>query len=1291
VKRQGKAPSTSFKHRPALRWFALALGLVVSLWASSATHAYGAAPTHPFLEGLSKTGFNEPCGVAVDSAGDLYVAAYGDDSVKVYDPAGGLLSEFTPAANAENPCALAVDSSGAVYVNGWGTDVVRYRPDAFPPVSGTSYEADSSLGGNGTLVAAGATSVAVDPATQNVYVAQGDHISSYEPDGTPISDQIGKGVAGAFFYGVDVDGESGNVYVTDTVNTKAYILDPSGSQILAETDGSDSEAGPFGTLIGAYLAVDQSNGHVYVSNVRGNGVVDEFDAAGHFVSQISHGFSDAEPTDIAVDNSAGANAGSVYVTSGASSGGSVFAFGPLTYGAQPPTAVTAGAEQVTQSSAVLTGLANPGGGSTTDCHFEWGPAAGEYTSGTAPCEPDPGAAGDGVAVSAEATGLTAHTTYHYRLVITTAAGSAQGEDAGFVASAPPSATTKPASSVGNTEATLNASVNPNGGADGDCRFQYVSELAFQSTGYTDLSSGGTAACVPDPGSATSPVLVSAQLDNLVPGTAYRFRVVETTDGGSAEGQSEQFATSSRPLVETTGSPVRTATTARLEARVDPFGVAASYHFEYGAGPCSVNSCTATESHSAGVGNETRFVSQWITGLQPDTTYHYRVVADNGNPDGPSFGEDMTLTTLPSDVQLNHGRFPGPPGSDRAYEQVSIPDSGGNPVNVTWAISPDGDRVIYSLAGGSPASTNGTAASKLYAQRTAGGWHSSSLSPPRGTADTYEWLYAPSSDFSRFVGFAVGEALVNRGSLWRIAPGTDPAELFPAPSKSTDFFAISDDASRVVTAAKGSFDPAHPTPTGYQIFDVSSGTPHLLSLMPDGSTPSCGVKDPEANDFDGLTAYAGTQQHWLSADGSVAFFPSKGDACNGPTQLYMRDIEAGETRLVSGPTVSGPTCSSGFLRSTPDAVFFWTPTRLVADDTEPPLGACGAAVPSDGDVYRYDLGSGELRCVTCVALGRDADVPVVTNAPGASLTSVAVAANGSRVYFRSFNQLLPGASIPGIYRVEVGSGDLAYVAPAASVDWGGAMVGANSAVSADGSTLVFRGSGSGLNALGGSDNGGTRQYYRYDDRDRSLVCVSCPTDGSAPRAGVSGRTSTSIDTITNGVTYGGDPLSADGSLFAFTTPTALDPADQNTARPGADPATGTDVYEWRDGRLLLVSDGLTKWPVAGQNLDVPGLAGVSPSGRDIFFSAAAQYTHDALDGYDRLYDARIGGGFEPPISPQPCPLEVCQGIPKGAPEEQSPSTGKLQRSGNLPRRHARHGKHRRKHAHRRHHHHRRTAR
>jgi hypothetical protein len=145
-------------------------------------------------------------------------------------------------------------------------------------------------------------------------------------------------------------------------------------------------------------------------------------------------------------------------------------------------------------------------------------------------------------------------------------------------------------------------------------------------------------------------------------------------------------------------------------------------------------------------------------------------------------------------------------------------------------------------------------------------------------------------------------------------------------------------------------------------------------------------------------------------------------------------------------------------------------------------------------------------------------------------------------------------------------------------------------------------------------------------------------------------------------------------LAFATHTRLLGADQNSAGLGEDPDSGKDVYEWRDGRVLLVTDGLTSWSFE------PIVQGVSASGDDIFFGATAQYTPDALDNNNRIYDARIGGGIVFPKPPPPCPLEVCQGTPKGAPEEQAPGSTSFTGPGNAeptPNRKCRKGKVRRR--------------
>ncbi len=308
------------------------------------------------------------------------------------------------------------------------------------------------------------------------------------------------------------------------------------------------------------------------------------------------------------------------------------------------------------------------------------------------------------------------------------------------------------------------------------------------------------------------------------------------------------------------------------------------------------------------------------------------------------------------------------------------------------------------------------------------------------------------------------------------------------------------------------------------------------------------------------------------------------------------------------------------------------------------------------MYRYAIGSGEWTCLSCAVPGGRAANAIGgggSNQPSAA-RFVAVAQDGSRLYFASRSHLLAGApeaGTPAIYRVDAAAGSLAYVGPLERGEGAGEDPGHGSEVSADGRFLAFRSGAAALDQLSGSDNGGTAQYYLYDDQERSLLCVSCPPDGSPPRAAAA------EGSREPGPAPGMAPLSPAGGL-AFATPTALVGADQNTAAAGQDPGAGADVYEWRDGRALLVTDGLTSWPGEG-----PEVNAISPSGRDLFFTAAARLTPDAIDGYRRLYDARLGGGISFPPEQGPCPLEACQGAPQGAPPALAPGSAGFAGPGN----------------------------
>jgi IPT/TIG domain len=108
--------------------------------------------------------------------------------------------------------------------------------------------------------------------------------------------------------------------------------------------------------------------------------------------------------------------------------------GPFSEGIEAPAVVTEPASAVTMSSATLNGSVDPNGREVTSCHFEYGktPAYGS----TAPCSGFVGTGTSPVAVTASIARLSPATTYNFKLVATSAGGTAEGENVTFVTVAP---------------------------------------------------------------------------------------------------------------------------------------------------------------------------------------------------------------------------------------------------------------------------------------------------------------------------------------------------------------------------------------------------------------------------------------------------------------------------------------------------------------------------------------------------------------------------------------------------------------------------------------------------------------------------------------------------------------------------------------------------------------------------------------------------------------------------------------------------------------------------------------
>ncbi|HMD51611.1 MAG TPA: hypothetical protein VKG62_02770 [Solirubrobacteraceae bacterium] len=103
---------------------------------------------------------------------------------------------------------------------------------------------------------------------------------------------------------------------------------------------------------------------------------------------------------------------------------------------------------------------------------------------------------------------------------------------------------------------------------------------------------------------------------------------------------------SPPSVSTGGPRNVSYASATLTGSVNPHGVETSFYFQYGATKIYGGQTTIA---SAGAGTRAVSVSLPVTGLQPLSVYHYRLVAVNGA--GPSIGRDRTLVTTKVPLSL----------------------------------------------------------------------------------------------------------------------------------------------------------------------------------------------------------------------------------------------------------------------------------------------------------------------------------------------------------------------------------------------------------------------------------------------------------------------------------------------------------------------------------------------------------------------------------------------------------------------------------------------------------------
>jgi DNA-binding beta-propeller fold protein YncE len=1014
------------------------------------------------LPTLSRT-LPKAAAVATDSVGDVYVAVA--KRIHVFDPAGTHLAEFEVPALGEFK-QLAVDSTGKVYLLDGPVKqerVTYYTPSAYPPVAGTTYlrheppvaTGDSFSRSNPASRAI--LSIAINPANDHLLVAAQNEDQIIELDSAApghesalLNADFGAGLGFSEVRGMAVDGNGGKVYLSS--RGTVMVLDAAGTEVVARIRGAGSTEGQIEDGFPAPIAVDQSNGHVFILRVTSS-AIEEFDSSGAFVGRFHDPqFGELQPPGtfpygLAIDNGpTSPNRGNLYLAYDQPLAGTpdLWAFGPLSYG-EPPIVVTGAADGLGAGMAVLHGSVDPRGFAVEECRFEYVSDAqylldGEEFSSAAvvPCAESPGQIGHGVgpvAVHADLAGLDPAGRYRYRLFAEGKHGESAGDAALF---GPPLLTARAALPVLYDEATLRAEVEPSGLAT-TYRFEY-------GTGAGEYDQSTPAVAVP-PGEG--PVAAQAALTGLAEGVTYHFRAVAENEAGTVSGPDQAFTTLRRAAAQSCpNTEYRTGLSAalpdcrayELTTPAETAGLAPAAEI-FGSLDRNANNWLA----APGGGSLAFFTNGSLPGFEGNGRHDgYR--AERAPGAHPAAGWSSELVA-PSYAQAGAG----------VANQIGVsPDQrysfwGVTPFEALAGVLADGEYLstpagFEPVGQGEPAP--GEVLTDLQAEGrflSAGGAHvifasGAQLLPAAAPAGT-EALY------DRAAGSALAEVI-------SVAPGGVP---FGA-GEGASFIGASEDGSAVVFRAAGVLylhrdeetleiaaapnDFAGISSDGGRVFyaAASDGSePADLFACDAGAGPCAGpgALAPIAIAEDAIFAN-------VSEDGGHAFFISEQALGDGEENENGEVAETGEPNLYAwGPGASfiarlDPADLDGFevahqestgvnLRAWTSAIGYGaaaargdSPTRSTPDGRvllfQSHARLSGYENEGRGEIYRYDSAGGEeLSCVSCDPSGAPPSTAasLQTNAANGTLPPVNetslipnVTLDGEKAFFQSFDRLLP---------------------------------------------------------------------------------------------------------------------------------------------------------------------------------------------------------------------------------------------------------------------------------------------
>ena len=757
-----------------------------------------------------------------------------------------------------------------------------------------------------------------------------------------------------------------------------------------------------------------------------------------------------------------------------------------------------------------------------------------------------------------------------------------------------------------------------------------------------------------------------------------------------------------PSVGESATTSVSASSGSVEAQVNPEHFDTHYRFQYlteAAYEANGETFTgASETLEADLGSSAiaKPARAQLLGLAPDTTYVFRVEAENANNQGKpvvgavSIGQEGTFHTYAS----SQAGLP----DGRSYEMVSpaaktgevfVPDpdgpnlGGSCEIGGVWSTecypgflsqmmpmqsTPDGDAVVYE---GYPFSAGlSSSANEYFASRAPAGWATQSLSSP---------LFANGTDRQGYAAFSPD---LSQAVIYQVSPALSPETPARAGKSYADLYLRRSDGTLepLVTTAPPNRPAGAPCERTCEEFQMVFGGGNAGSA----SSPAFSHLVFAAND-----ALTGTTESAPAAvDGGVH------SEANRPSGLDLYEWFDGQLRLVNvqpgnAATTPGAVLGSGILLEPRESTtadvdhaisddgshIFWSEeatgqvyVRIDGDETvriEDP----GKFLTASRDGSKVLLSDGCLYVLASKSC--EADLSQGHGAP--TFEGILGAAEDlSRVYFVDREALTPPGeknahgehAIVGAYNLYTWhGGTTTFIAALQEVDneaefhgkfgdWRASSTDRLAQVTPDGTRLAFMSQA----PLTGYDSivrgrascrfqlSTCTEVFEYDATSGKLSCASCNPTGLRP---LGSSTLSLIEGFGGGGALPPFPqpnnLSADGNgrLF-FESEDQLSPRDIN--------GHTTDVYEWEPndvgscgrtaGCVFLISSGRSDSDSA--------FVDSSDSGNDAFFVTRSQLLRQDTNEQLDLYDARVGGGIAESTT-APCGGEGCKGSPPaGAP-------------------------------------------